>query len=57
MEDIPLEQCGPFEEGLLRYVNTTHPDIVRSIGESRDLNDELEAQLTEAINNFKPTFV
>ena len=57
MEDIPLERCGPFEEGLLRYITTTHPDVVQSIGESRDLNDDLETRLTEAINNFKPTFV
>ena len=57
MEDIPLERCGPFEEGLLRYITTTHPDVVQNIGESRDLNDDLETRLTEAINNFKPTFV
>ena len=57
MENIPLGRCGPFEEGLLRYVASAHPDLVQSIGESRDLSGEVEAQLTEAINNFKSTFV
>ena len=57
MEDIPLERCGAFEDGLLRYVTSTHPEVVQRIGDSRDLGEEVETQLTEAINNFKPTFV
>ena len=55
-DDIPLERCGAFEEQLLRHVSTTHPDIAESIRETRDLNDETEARLTQVINDFKGSF-
>ena len=56
MEGIPLEQAGAFQEGLLRYVSSTHPDIGQAITESGDISSETETKLTEAINAFKSTF-
>ncbi len=55
-DDIPLERCAAFEEQLLRHVGTTHPDIGGSIRETKDLNDETEAKLTQIINDFKGSF-
>ena len=55
-DDIPLERIGAFEEQLLRHVGTTHPDIGQAIGETRDLDQETEAKLTQAINDFKGSF-
>ena len=56
MEDISLEQAGAFEEGLLRFVSSTHPDIGQAITESGDISSETEAKLTAAITAFKSTF-
>ena len=56
MEDVPLERVGDFEEQLLRHLNATHPDLNRTISETGSLSDESKAQLTAAINDFKPTF-
>ena len=56
MEGIPLEQAGAFQEGLLRYVSSTHPDIGQAITESGDISSETETKLTEAITAFKSTF-
>ena len=56
MGDIPLERVGAFEEQLLRHLNATHPGIGQEISEAGNLTDELEGQLTAAINEFKPTF-
>ncbi len=56
MEDIPLDRCADFEDQLLRYVASSHPDIVQSIAESRDLTEEVEGRLTSAVNEFKATF-
>ena len=56
LQDLPLERCGAFEDQLLRYVASTHPDIVTSIAETRDLAEELRGRLTQAINDFKATF-
>ena len=55
-DDVPLERCADFEEQLLSYLGSTHPEIGQSIADSGRLEDEVSAQLTEAINNFKATF-
>jgi F0F1-type ATP synthase alpha subunit len=41
---------------LLRYVAGSHPDILANIAETKDISDEISANLTKAINDFKPTF-
>ena len=56
MEDVALDRCADFEDQLLRHVASSHPDIVQSIAESRDLTDEVEGRLSQAINDFKATF-
>jgi F-type H+-transporting ATPase subunit alpha len=56
MEDIEIEKVGAFEEQLLRYVTGSHQDIITAINETKDISDELSANLTKALNDFKPTF-
>jgi F-type H+-transporting ATPase subunit alpha len=56
MEDVPLDRCADFEEQLLRYVASSHPDIAQSIAESQDLTEEVEGRLSQAISDFKATF-
>jgi F-type H+-transporting ATPase subunit alpha len=56
MEDIEIDKVGAFEEQLLRYVTGSHQDIITAINETKDISDELSANLTKAINDFKPTF-
>tara|TARA_B100001765_G_scaffold12391_1_gene7334 strand:- start:9424 stop:10935 length:1512 start_codon:yes stop_codon:yes gene_type:complete len=56
MQDVEIERVGAFEDQLLRYISSSHPDILASITESNDISDEVSANLTKAINDFKPTF-
>ena len=56
MDDIPLERSAAFEEQLLRYLASTHPEIGQSIVETRDLTPENEPKLTEAIKEVKASF-
>ena len=56
MEDLSLDRCADFEDQLLRFVASSHPDIVQSIAESGDLAEEVESRLTQVINEFKATF-
>ena len=56
MEDVEIEKVGAFQDQLLRYVGGSHPDILAAITESKDISDEVSANLTKAINDFKPTF-
>ena len=56
MEDVEIEKVGAFENQLLRYISSSHPDILADITQSNDISDEVSANLTKAINDFKPTF-
>ena len=55
-DEVPLERVNAFERELLSYLETTHPEIGQSIAASGRLEEEVSAQLTAAINNFKATF-
>ncbi|MYC30330.1 MAG: F0F1 ATP synthase subunit alpha [Chloroflexi bacterium] len=55
-DDVPLERVGAFEEQLLEHMGSAHPEIGEAIAGSGNLPEDLAAQLTEAINNFKATF-
>lgn len=56
IEDLALDRVADFQEQLLRYMTSTHPDIVQTIGDSGDLTEDIEGRLTQAINDFKGTF-
>ena len=56
IEDLPLDRCADFQDQLLRYMASNHPDLVQGIAESGDLTDDVEGRLTQAINDFKATF-
>ena len=56
LDDVPVARCQEFEEGLLRYVESTKPDLANAISESKDLDDETEEALKTAIQEFKSTF-
>ena len=56
MQDVEIEKVGAFEEQLLRYIAGSHPGVLTAIAETKDISDELSAEMTKAINDFKPTF-
>ncbi len=56
MEDVEIEKVGAFEDQLLRHISGSYPEILAAITESNDMSDEVSANLTKAINDFKPTF-
>ena len=51
-----MERTGEFENGLLRHVGSSHPDIYESILETNDITDETEAKLNQIIADYKSTF-
>ena len=55
-DDVPLERVLAFEEQLLDYMGSTHPEIGQSIASSGSLPEDVTGQLNEAITNFKATF-
>ncbi|MGH2675106.1 MAG: F0F1 ATP synthase subunit alpha [Actinomycetota bacterium] len=56
LDDVSMDDAKRFEEELLRYMETRHPEIGRHFTLQGDLPDEIEATLKEAIADFKRGF-
>jgi len=57
LDDLPLDQCRPFEDELFRFVENAHPGLLPSIREKKVLDDALKAQVESALKEFKTRFV
>jgi F-type H+-transporting ATPase subunit alpha len=55
LNDIEVNKIGDFEDALLSYMHAEHSDLMSSIVESGDYNDEIEAGFKGAIEKFKST--
>lgn len=53
LDDVPVEKVRDFEAGLLGYAQTQGQDILQSITEKKEINEELEHQLRGLIVEFK----
>ena len=53
LDDIEVKKVVVFEAALLAYMNTNQTALMDSINESGDYNDDIEAQLQAAIDDFK----
>ncbi len=53
LDDVQLDQIGPFESALLSFMNTEQKDLMKRIDDSGDYNDEIEAGLKSAVLEFK----
>jgi F-type H+-transporting ATPase subunit alpha len=54
--DLPTADVRRFENELLAYMRDRQSDLMATIRDSRDLNDESKAALATAIETFKGTF-
>ncbi len=57
LDDLPLDQCRPFEAGLYTFVENAHPGLLATIREKKNLDDALKAQIGAALQEFKTRFV
>ena len=53
IDDVDIEKVLNFEQALLSYMHASHTELMDKINESGDLNDEIEAGMRAAIEDFK----
>ncbi len=53
LTDIPVDEISQFEREFLNFVDNNYPEIVKSIKETKDLTEETEQKIIEAIEEFK----
>ena len=56
-DKIPLERMADWKSELIRYFETSHPDIGKEIAKEKRVTDTIETWLRETIEEFNNTFV
>ena len=51
-DKVPLERMRPWELALLRFMETSYPDVGKDIAEKKRITDENEARLRSALEAF-----
>jgi F-type H+-transporting ATPase subunit alpha len=55
LNDVEVAKIGDFEDALLSYMHAEHGELMKSIVESGDYNDEIGATFKSALETFKST--
>ena len=56
-DDVPLESMRAWENSMLKFMETNHPEIGKDIAEKKRITDENEKLLVEALKNFNLSWV
>ncbi|HEV8545989.1 MAG TPA: F0F1 ATP synthase subunit alpha [Candidatus Limnocylindrales bacterium] len=57
LDDVPTPRVKEFETGFYRFLETEQPDILKQLGETKALSDELSKSLESALNSFRGSFL
>jgi len=57
LDDLAVEDCRPFEQGLYQFLDNSFPKLGTRILEKKQLDDELRAEVRKAVEEFKAKFV
>ncbi len=52
LDNLPLSDVKPTLASAFDYVNNSHPEILKNIDEKKELTEENEAKLTNALTDF-----
>ena len=55
MDDVPVNKIGPFEDALHAHFANTMGELMTSVGNTGDWNDDIEASFKKGIEEFKAT--
>jgi F-type H+-transporting ATPase subunit alpha len=56
LDPIPIAELRSFETELYSFLEARHPEVLRTIAETKQLDDALKASLTDAVKQFAGDF-
>jgi F-type H+-transporting ATPase subunit alpha len=56
LDSLEVADCLPFEQGLLRFIENSHPSLGKKIADKKQLDDSLKAELNKVLDEFKERF-
>jgi F-type H+/Na+-transporting ATPase subunit alpha len=57
VDELPVSALRRYEQELISYIETSHPDILKGIRETKKLDDESTKKLKDALAAFGKKFV
>ena len=57
LDDVPTPRVREFETAFYRFLESERPDILKELGETKNLTDELSKALDEAVDSFLQSFL
>jgi F-type H+-transporting ATPase subunit alpha len=55
-DNVPIERMGAWENDLLRYMESSHPEVGRDIAEKKRITEENEDDLRKSLETFNSTW-
>ena len=56
LDDLEVDHIAAFEEKFYDFMDAHHSDLMSTLAEKKSLDDDIEKELTSAINAFKDQF-
>jgi F-type H+-transporting ATPase subunit alpha len=56
-DNVPLDKMRAWEESMLSYMRSSHPEIRKAIADDKRVSDEVANRLREALDAFMRTYV
>jgi len=56
LDDVPVDAIAKFETEFLAFCDENYPDIEHNLNKEKKITDALEAELKQAVEEFKQTF-
>jgi len=56
LDDVEVAACRPFEEFLYRFLDASHPDLLKKMRERKAIDDDIKSVLQKAITEAKERF-
>ena len=53
LDDVEIPKVQGLEKALHDFMDSNHPEILKRITEAKELNEDIEASLKGAIEEFK----
>src|SRR3989449_2374179 len=57
LDDVPTPRVKEFEAGFYRFLESERPKVLTELAASKALSDEIAAALTEALDEFRKSFL
>jgi F-type H+-transporting ATPase subunit alpha len=57
LDAVPVEQVKAYEEELFAFMDARYPGVLQSIGELKDLSEDTEKNLGQAMSRFTQDFL